>query len=302
MLLKKCSRVFWAMFLLLTVLSVNVCAADTDELDFSRKGSVSVTMRESGSETVISSGVLVLYQVAEIKENDGNLSYELTPEFEESNVDLADVNAKGLAKTLEIFAADRELQGEEKPVTESGIVCFRNLNSGLYLVMQTKASEGYYPAESFLVSVPMQSEDGMEWIYDVDATPKMELKPDTPEKPIDLTVKKVWEDDGKNRPDSISVGLYDGDVLVEKVVLNAGCNWTHTWKGLDSHKEWKILEINVPKGYTVSYQTTNFVTTVTNTGKLIQTGQLNWPVPVMVFSGLLLMLIGYVLLHSKRKS
>ena len=47
------------------------------------------------------------------------------------------------------------------------------MEPGLYLLVQYKAAEGYEAAAPFLVSVPM-NEDGT-YIYDVDASPKVEL-------------------------------------------------------------------------------------------------------------------------------
>ena len=43
----------------------------------------------------------------------------------------------------------------------------------MYLLVQNQAAEGYQAAAPFLVSVPM-NEDGT-YIYDVDASPKVEL-------------------------------------------------------------------------------------------------------------------------------
>ena len=68
---------------------------------------------------------------------------------------------------------------------EEGYANITKLPQGLYLVVQTEASHGYEAIKPFLVSIPMP--DGDNWIYDVDATPKVGATipetPDTPDTP-----------------------------------------------------------------------------------------------------------------------
>ena len=105
----------------------------------------------------------------------------------------------------------------------------------------------------------------------------------------ELTVKKVWDDDG-----NVIIGSDEG---------------TYTWPRLlfDGDNTWEINESPKPYRYRVSY-TSNFTNdyetyyvTVTNTyrpGSLIQTGQLNWPIFVLGGIGIALVVIGVV--RSKR--
>ena len=59
-------------------------------------------------------------------------------------------------------------------------------------------------------------------------TKKTPPKPDS-SYPLDVTVRKVWSsDDMKDRPDSVTVTLYNGDVPYETVRLGAWNNWTYT--------------------------------------------------------------------------
>ena len=60
--------------------------------------------------------------------------------------------------------------------------------------------------------------------------------------------------------------------------------------------------MEVPEGYTVSYSFDGTTFTVHNTETLIQTGQLNWPVPVMGAAGLALVLAGFMMLRKKKES
>lgn len=120
--------------------------------------------------------------------------------------------------------------------------------------------------------------------------------------PVDLTVKKAWSDNGTGRPDYAEIVLYNGETAVEAVILNEANGWTYTWKNLDGSGNWQVIEENVPKGYVPSYEVTNGVVTVTNTAALIQTGQLNWPIPVLCIGGALLLILGCVMMFRKRKN
>ena len=42
--------------------------------------------------------------------------------------------------------------------------------------------------------------------------------------------------------------------------------------------------------------------TITNTSTLIQTGQMNWPIPVLGGLGLLLIACGFIVMAKKRKN
>ena len=57
----------------------------------------------------------------------------------------------------------------------------------------------------------------------------------------------------------------------------------------------------MPAGYTPVYSATGDVVTITNTARLIQTGQLNWPVPVLAGLGTLFLAAGVILLTKKKE-
>ena len=133
----------------------------------------------------------------------------------------------------------------------------------------------------------------------------MDFEPVVPAEPVDLTVKKVWSDENDTldiRPDSVTVALYNGDTAVDKVTLGAWNNWSYTWTDLDGNGDWSVLETGIPKGYTPSYRTNGDVVTITNTATLIQTGQLNWPIPVLGGLGVLMIFFGILMMRKKRKT
>ena len=133
-------------------------------------------------------------------------------------------------------------------------------------------------------------------------TKKTPPKPDPdPSYPLDV-VRKVWSsDDMKDRPDSVTVTLYNGDVPYETVRLGAWNNWTYTWKDLSAYGNWQVIESNIPKGYVPSYSVSGNVVTITNTRSLIQTGQLNWPIWVLGGAGLVLVSLGGAMLVKKKR-
>ena len=123
-----------------------------------------------------------------------------------------------------------------------------------------------------------------------------------PSYPLDLTVRKVWSSDAlKNRPSSVTVTLYNGDVPYETVRLGSWNNWTYTWKDPNAYGNWQVIETNIPKGYVPSYSVSGNIVTITNTRSLIQTGQLNWPIWVLGGAGLALVALGGALLVKKKK-
>ena len=133
----------------------------------------------------------------------------------------------------------------------------------------------------------------------------MDYEPVVPAEPVDLTVKKVWSDDNDKRdirPDSVTVTLYNGKNAVDKVTLGAWNNWSYRWTDLDGNGDWSVLETGIPKGYTPSYRTNGDVVTITNTAALIQTGQLNWPIPVLGSLGALMIFFGIFMMCKKRKT
>ena len=168
--------------------------------------------------------------------------------------------------------------------------------------------------------------------------PKFTVRPVRADSEEVYTLKKVWQQDEhalEQRPTAITVGIYKDGTLQENVTLDESNAWTYTWTG-NSSETFRVREQEVPTPYTVVYkknetqfliantrsETSSEETTTTsltgstsmttaagtssvstagggNTGKLPQTGQLWWPVPVLGTTGLLLFAFG-CRLHVKR--
>jgi len=77
-------------------------------------------------------------------------------------------------KLSEAVAA-RGLYGTTGQVSEGGCLEYQDLEPGQYLLVQSKAAEGYQSMKPFCVSVPMSI--GGKLIYHIDAKPKLEPVP-----------------------------------------------------------------------------------------------------------------------------
>lgn len=297
-------RIMPLLLALLVMLSFPFNAAAA-EFDLSAAGTIRVQLREEASSDVTVGGSLRLYKVGDAQEINNNLTFSLCADFSGSGVSLADLSASGLPQQLADYALENDLQGTAVQTDETGYAVFSDLSTGLYLVMQTEAAEGYLPVMPFLVSLPMYSEESGSWLYSIEATPKVQA---SPKEDISVTVIKKWLDNNKNRPEYVSVSLLKDDVITDTVRLTAENGWQYTWENLKADADWSVEE-NVPEGYRAEYAVYKNTTTITNraswyvppTDVLIQTGQLNWPVPILVCAGLFLLVIGCALLRRGKK-
>ena len=164
-------------------------ASENSEMpDLSRSGSISVTFKNpKNGKPVGGENIFALYKVADVVVDNG-FHFVYRDKFAEADDSLsedADLSAE-LAAKLAKLADSRgisPLVSSAKP-DGSGVVSFDGLEVGLYLVVQTGTGKGdeAYTIDPFLVTIPLKGSDGA-LIYDVDATPKVGIKPnETPPK------------------------------------------------------------------------------------------------------------------------
>lgn len=235
-------------------------------------GSIHVNLYDSTNNKALSGGELTVYRVAEVQRKNGNLNFEYCGDFDGCAIELGDLTDSTLAGQLQEYLSDNA-EGTVREVDANGNVNFDDLELGLYLVVQTKASKGYKPVNSFLVSLPM-AEDG-EWNYEVDASPKVgaytpepetpPFPPDTPDKPDKPNTPDTPEN--PDNPDNpVSPGNPDNPVA-PGTPDNPVAPGSPGNPVLPGHPDHPVLP---------------------------QTGQLNWPIPVMAVSGMLLFAYGWV--------
>ena len=294
-------RVLTLLLALLLFASLPVVAF-ADQFDLARSGSISIQLRDVYHPETAIGGTIRLHKVGDAFLQNSALSFTLTEKFAGSGVPLGDINAAGLPDKLLSYADQNKIAGTKVKANADGKATFSGLAAGLYLVSQETAVSGYYKVSPFLVSLPMY-EDGSGWNYNILAAPKVQRPPNA----LNVTVRKDWLDNNKNRPDELIVQLLQDDQVVEEVVLNQKNAWKHTWKDLNGYYEWDVREKNVPEGYKATYSRSGNQITITNKASwyvppqdvLIQTGQLNWPVPILFGLGLMFLLLGLVLLKRR---
>lgn len=101
-------------------------AATAASIELTRKGSITVTLRDSESGSAVSGGKLTLYQVASISRKNGNLSYDYTNGFENCGVSLGDLSESDLARTLD-DKRPADSKGETLTVDTDGKAVFSRL-------------------------------------------------------------------------------------------------------------------------------------------------------------------------------
>ena len=235
-----------------------------------------------------------LYRVAD--EN-----YKLTGVFSNYSVDLKQ-DVQGAANALENRILMDGIEADAYATSDSsGKAGFSGLESGIYLVVgkEVESNGVFYMPQVSLVSLSGDL--------------SVDLKYETSDKPSRIHVLKVWKKDNKkSRPKSIEVCLLRSDgIVVDKVKLNSDNQWSYTWDSLSTLYTYSVMETSVPSGYKESCYREKDSVVLTNTGsytdkkkekkddELAFTGQLWWPVPVLLFVGLVLFGLGRQLRNEK---
>lgn len=218
-----------------------------------------------------------------------------------------------VANTLAAYVSSDSISPNAVGTTTNGSVRFSGLEDGIYLVTGDVSYAGNYTYTPvpFLVRITGS----------VTANVKYDRSGggDSPEH-VSYTVKKVWSGDtASTRPASVAVRLLHNGKEIGTVTLQESNGWSHTWSGLEDGGAYQVIETDVPEGYTVSVSQNGTTFTVTNTAKtpdnpdnpdnpdepdkpdkpqppqkpnLPQTGQLWWPVALLLGVGVVLLLLG----------
>lgn len=133
-----------------------------------RLGSISFDF--SDYEPAVSSGSIDLRMVAVW--DDSAKALKLCEDYEDALSGVDALFAENAAKKLFVYAEGSGLSAQKIKVGKDGTACAADLASGVYLASQTVPFEGYTCMTPTLISVPLEL-DG-EWIFDVEALPKLE--------------------------------------------------------------------------------------------------------------------------------
>lgn len=133
--------------------------------------SIEVIVRYDGEN--VDGGTLTAIRVGYVDEEDGN--YFFSQEF--TNIKIEDIASPNAPKTQQEFYNNNKSNYDfytQTQTVENGKATFSGLSTGLYLIMQNKAADGFSKMGAFLVSVPYM-ENG-EYQYHVTASIKSELE------------------------------------------------------------------------------------------------------------------------------
>lgn len=227
-----------------------------ENLDMTKKGSITLSMTNPNTQAGMSGISLELIRVASVtQDEDGNYHYIYTDDFKDSTTDLsklteADVGAREAAALMLTHVESNNIQGTTRVTDTDGRVTYPDLDPGVYLIRNYPVSENSESLRPFLVTVPRLLNN--EYVYDVDAT----AKPEAPDIGGEAGTEKQTEKKNDPKDDPAGSGGSSG---------SSGSSGSGASGG----------------------------GSVSSTGsKLPQTGQLWWPVPVLIAAGLILIIIG----------
>ena len=201
---------------------------------------------------------------------DGN--YDYTKDFAGCTITLDEFENADSGKKVYSYASKNGILSNAQVLSsdDAGKASFTGLNQGIYLLFTDKKAGTQDFFSPFLIELPQRTSTGN--INTLTVKPKT-VNPPKPRTGITYSVRKIWSDSLSAHPESVTVRLSNQNGVVSDVVLSAANNWEHSWKDLNPAYQWKVEEINVPAGYTATYQVVGTHTNVINTPKLVQTGQ-----------------------------
>lgn len=291
-------RVIKLLLLVITLFNINInVLAKNNTVNFNNLGSVEITLKSSDEGNVIKGAEISLYKVADLSEENNHFVYNYTENFNKCNVSLTNLEDKDLTNNI-LKCFNGNINGIKKITNELGTTKFNNLSLGLYLVKETNTVEGFSNFDPYLIMIPKNINN--KYVYDITSKPKSEII-----KTSDYTAKKIWNTKNSNVsntsiPESIEVVLLKEDKEISKVVLNKSNNWTYTWNNLPKSDNYKVEELNVPKGYTATYDYEGTTFIITNTSTLVQTGQNTWITVITAFLGLTFITIAIYLKKNEK--
>lgn len=234
---------------------------------------ITILLSDPSENIIISDTEVSLYKIAEFT-NYKKHTFIVEEPFEQimSEMDFSSTEVGCTMENSKIILAYIQ-ENDISPIAvsisdESGIAKFENIEEGIYLVDIADSEE--YLVDAFLVEALLYV-DG-EYHFDVEASPKMEYVPVPTEPEVSTTPEP--EVSTTPEPEVSTTPEPEVSTTPELTPNSNGSQSTNT----------PAATIPVEPG-----------------GKLPQTGQLKWPVPVLAISGVTLMVLGYAdyCLHRK---
>lgn len=292
-----------------------------------KNGSITLHVVDSKTKAALDGASFRLYFFAAAYEKNDGVGYDYVVPYDNCKMDMGNLQDAYLPIHLAHFAYTYDLPFTVKSSDINGEIVFDGLTPGVYLIVPSENIHEYFMPSPFVINIPLYDKENKDWVYDINATPKMQAygeqgTADT----IYISVKKQWDTEGEH-PESVSVSLLCDFREAEKITLNESNGWHYRWDNLSKRHSWSVVESEVPDGYTVSYEASSNTVTIINAREssqedvppsvgpdekpdkepttkpeeLIHTGQLNWPIPVFSVAGLILFSLGWAMLNFGKK-
>ena len=296
---KSCKFVAYVLAVLQIISLACISATALEAFDVNKECSLTVSYMYEKQPIVGAS--FDMYKVADISTDK---IITLVDEFKNCGVQLNGLDNEGFneaAKALE------EAIGNTKPIctiqTDSnGSAVADELFSGVYLIIGKPIDMYNYTHYTMpqLVILPYENTVENQWDYAVTLNVKS-VPVSIDEEPLELTVVKKWNDKGyeEMRPTEITVHLLLNGEKHETVKLSEKNKWQYKWTDLSPIGKWTVTE-EVPANYVLETTQTETGFELLNSRKDIeQTGQLWWPVPILLVAGGAMILLGVTLRRSR---
>lgn len=187
---KRKLRSLLALMLILSMMLGMVQTVQAADYQPNRKGSITITLKDQGTE--LKDVELLLYKVGSL--GGGNyINFTLVPALAATGLDLNNLTtaeaAIAAANTLAGAVGNSGITPLFAKTDSKGVAAFPDLEQGMYLMVQS-GTHAYGIVSPLLVAIPYM-EDGVNWIYDVSASPKASLTPQEDGR-IEVTKRVSW--------------------------------------------------------------------------------------------------------------
>ena len=206
-------------------------------------------------------------------------------DFEDSNLTILKTDAltgKALKGAKFGLYADKECTKKLATATtgKDGTCGFTITEAGTYYVKELKAPETYYVKSTEVMTVTAEEEwvkeerDGTRVLVAKMNVTVEELSAkdgayiwENERKTTDISVtKKFAHDEDLERPDSVTIVLYQDGEAYETVKLSEENDWKYVWEDMPLGFEYTVDEVNVAKGYYKQIRSSGYDFTVINSG------------------------------------
>ncbi len=329
----KNRRLLCKLMIFLSVFTLCICTfTPYSEAMLQNKGSISLHVADLNTKEPLENVSFCLYFIASAYEDGGEIRYSYLEAYKKLYIDIDIIEDAYISVHLMNYSRVNNVEHTIRTTDKNGNMIFDGLTPGIYLVTPSENAKEYFTPSPFVVRIPFYDADKQSISFDVEATPKMRaLASDDYNYTTYITVEKVW-DTKTEHPDEITVSLLRDFTEAETVILSEENNWSYRWDDLPVFSVWSVVEARVPDGYEVAYEVSSNTVKIINKSvsseettteseattepvsepvnepeseterdELADTGQLNWPVPVLAISGILVFSLGWAMLNFGKK-